>query len=66
MAREGFDAAEAHRVARDLQPPQELERARLAALDLEREQRAGKIALRIADALLLRARVKTAVSGLTR
>ena len=54
VTRERLDPAEAHGIARDLEAPEELERAALAALDFDREDRARKVALRVADPLLLR------------
>src|SRR5271154_329569 len=42
MAYESLDAAQAHGVLRDLQTPQKFERRRLAALNLQRQQRDRK------------------------
>src|SRR6185503_1960901 len=53
MAGERLDAAEAHRVARDPQATQELERTRLATFDFERDQRPREVTLGVADAPLL-------------
>ena len=53
MAGQRLDAAERHRVARDPQIAQERERGVAAAVEIERENAARIIALRLADANLL-------------
>src|SRR5208283_6210352 len=52
MAYESLDTAEADSVLRDLQAAQELEGAGLAAVNLQRQQRAGVVGLRVSNLYL--------------
>src|SRR5579872_4135966 len=63
MAHQRLHSAERHRVARQSQIAQELERRFLSAAKIEREHAARKIALRLPDANLLNLRLaRNAVS----